>query len=105
STVGKAGLRQVAELSLQKAHYAAERIGALPGYSVANSASFFNEFVVRGPVPVEQIKARLASDNVLAGFALGSAYPELNDALLVCCTENNTREEIDRLVDGLGALR
>ena len=103
STVGKAGLRQVAELSLQKAHYAAERIGALPGYEIANTAPFFDEFVVRTPVPVERVKAHLAGRNILPGFALSSAYPELN-ALLICCTENNTREEIDRLVDGLGAL-
>jgi glycine dehydrogenase subunit 1 len=105
STVGKSGLRRVAELSVQKAHYAAERIAALPGYSIASTASFFDEFVVRCPVPVEQVKARLAEQNILAGYALGRDYPELADCLLVCCTENNTREEIDRLVDSLGALR
>jgi glycine dehydrogenase subunit 1 len=104
STVGKQGLREVAELSLQKAHYAAEQIAALPGYKIANTAPFFDELVVRCPRPVEEVKLRLAERNVLAGYALGRDYPELADGLLVCCTENNTREEIDRLVEGLGAL-
>ena len=39
AAMGKQGLRQVAELCYHKAHYAAERIAALPGYSLA----------VRGP--------------------------------------------------------
>ncbi len=105
STVGKEGLRKVANLSVQKAHYAAERIGGLPGYEVANRAPFFDEFVVRCPAPVDQIQASLAEQHILAGFALGRAYPRLSDALLLCCTEMNTREEIDRLVEGLGAFR
>ena len=32
--LGKQGLRQVAELCYHKAHYAAEKIAALPGYSL-----------------------------------------------------------------------
>jgi glycine dehydrogenase subunit 1 len=104
STVGKQGLRQVAELSVQKAHYAAERIKKLPGFQVASTAPFFNEFVVRSRIPIPRVKEQLGSLNIVAGYALGRDYPELADGLLVCCTENNTREEIDRLVDGLGAL-
>jgi glycine dehydrogenase subunit 1 len=105
TTVGKSGLRQVASLSLQKAHYLAERVAALPGYAVANRAPFFNEVVVRCPEPVETLRARLAERQILAGYPLGRDYPELSDALLLCCTEANTRAEIDRLVEALGEGR
>jgi glycine dehydrogenase subunit 1 len=103
STLGKNGLRQVASLSLQKAHYLADRVASLPGYSVANRAPFFNELVVRCPRPVEEIRAALAAQGILAGYPLGRDYPDLGDALLLCTTEVNTREEIERLVAGLGA--
>jgi glycine dehydrogenase subunit 1 len=102
STLGKSGLRQVANLSLQKAHYLADRVAALPGYAVANRAPFFNEVVVRCPGPVEPLRRRLADRQILAGHSLGRDYPELADALLLCCTEMNTRAEIDRLVEALG---
>jgi glycine dehydrogenase subunit 1 len=105
ATLGKAGLRKVASLSLQKAHYLAERVAALPGYAVANRAPFFNEVVVRCPEPVEELRARLAERRILAGYPLGRDYPALSDALLLCCTEVNTREEIDRLVEALGEGR
>jgi glycine dehydrogenase subunit 1 len=103
STLGKNGLREVASLSLQKAHYLADRVASLPGYSVANRAPFFNEVVVRCPGPVEELRASLAAQGVLAGYPLGRDYPELEDALLLCTTEVNTRDEIERLVAGLGA--
>jgi glycine dehydrogenase subunit 1 len=101
STLGKSGLRQVASLSLQKAHYLADQLATAPGYSVANRAPFFNEVVVRCPEPVEALRARLAERQILAGYALGRDYPELADALLLCCTEANPRAEIDRLVEAL----
>jgi glycine dehydrogenase subunit 1 len=101
STVGKAGLRQVANLCVQKAHYAAERLGALPGFALANGSPFFHEIVLRCPAPPETIQRRLAEQGILAGYALGRDYPALADALLLCFTEANTREEIDRLVVGL----
>ena len=50
--MGKHGLRKVAELSYHKAHYAADQIDELDGYAVDRSQPFFNEFVVKCPVPV-----------------------------------------------------
>src|SRR5581483_7280134 len=47
AALGPGGLRRVAELCYHRAHYAAERIAALPGFSLAFTAPFFNEFVVR----------------------------------------------------------
>ena len=47
AAMGPVGLRKVAELSTRKAHYAAERLAAIPGLSLAFSGPFFKEIVVR----------------------------------------------------------
>ncbi len=56
SLLGKQGLRQVAELCYHKAHYAAEQIGKITGYSICSGETFFHEFVVCCPTSVEDDK-------------------------------------------------
>lgn len=105
SVMGRSGLQQAGNLCYQKAHYAAERIGSLRGHSVRSSRPFFNEFVVRTPRPVHEINAALfAEHDIIGGYDLGQEYPELAGHMLLCCTETNTKEEIDALVDALGAM-
>ncbi|MBL8155603.1 MAG: aminomethyl-transferring glycine dehydrogenase subunit GcvPA [Anaerolineae bacterium] len=101
SVMGKSGLRKVAELCYHKAHYAANRIGALKGFVVDASKPFFHEFVIKCPRPVGEINARLIEKGIIGGYDLGQDYPHLKDHMLICVTEMNTRDEIDALVDGL----
>lgn len=101
STLGKNGLRQVADLCFQKAHYAAERISHKECYWTAWQSPFFKEFVVRTERPVSEINRRLLEDNILGGLDLGRYYPELENHMLLCVTEKRTREQIDRLVEML----
>ena len=114
-TLGKQGLRRVAELCYHKSHYAAERIAALPGYSPAYDSPFFQEFVIRCPKPVPEINARLLEEGIVGGLDVsprpGGRSPllrapggPLEHAMLLCVTEMNTREEIDRLVAALGSV-
>ena len=49
AALGPRGLRRVAELCYGKAHYAADRIDALPGFRVERDEQFFHEFVVPTP--------------------------------------------------------
>jgi glycine dehydrogenase subunit 1 len=97
--LGPGGLRQAAELSARKAHYAAERLAAVPGISLAHAGAFFKEFAIR----IEGREGQAVLDAVEAagyhgGVALGRWYPELRDAILIAVTENRSREEIDGLV-------
>jgi glycine dehydrogenase subunit 1 len=105
SLLGKRGLRQVAELCYHKAHYAAEKIAAIPGFSLKFDTPFFNEFVVKTPEPLDDILAHLLEHGILGGYDLGQDYPELQNHLLVAVTEMNSREEIDALVDVLSEAR
>ncbi len=102
SAMGPQGLREVAELCLQKSHYAAERLTSSGRLRLAFNRPTFKEFVVRtGGLPVQELCDWALAAGVFAGVPLGRWYPELSDALLVAVTEKRTREEIDRLADVL----
>ncbi len=103
AVMGKQGLRQVAELCYHKAHYAAHQIVALPGCEKL-FGQFFKEFVIRTPLPPAEVNARLWERGIIGGYELAQDYPQLTDCLLLCVTEMNTREEIDRLVQALGKI-
>lgn len=105
AAMGKQGMRRVAEICTQKAHYAASRVAIIPGFSLPYSAPFFKEFVVRSPRPPAQLNAELMRHRIIGGYELGKFDQRLSDCLLLCVTEMNTREEIDRLVDVLGGGR
>ncbi len=106
ATMGKQGLTEVAELCLQKAHYAASEIAKLPGYSLAfPDQPFFKEFVVKTPKHPDIINNALMEQGMIGGLALNGLYPELGDALLLCVTEQRTKEEIDALVGVLESTR
>jgi glycine dehydrogenase subunit 1 len=101
SYLGKHGLRQVAELCYHKAHYAAQSLSALPGYSLWSKTPFFNEFVLKCPTSVEHLNEHLLNEGVLGGYDLGKDYPELANHMLIAVTEMNSKEDIDLLVDVL----
>ena len=105
STVGKTGLRQIAELCYHKAHYAARKINHLVGYRVNLKQEFFNEFVVECPRPVAEINAILRDKKIVGGYDLSKDYPHLGNAMLVAVTEMNTKEQIDGFVAALNEAK
>ncbi len=102
--MGKNGLRRVGELNYHKAHYAAEQLNQLGGYSVDTSKTFFNEFVLKCPRPVAEINQALLAEGIIGGYDLGQNYFHLAEHMLLCVTETNSKDEIDRLVEVLGGL-
>ena len=99
SLLGKSGLRKVAELCYQKAHYAAEQIAKIPGYKVNKDWVFFNEFVVEYPADPKIINDFLLHEGVLGGLDLGDYYPEEKNKVLFAVTEKITRGDIDILTN------
>ena len=99
--LGRQGIREVAEQCLYRSHYLAERINGLPGFALKYSAPFFNEFVVRCPVPAQKILHALKKEGILAGLDLGRFDPQRGKELLVAVTEKRSREEMDRYVSAL----
>jgi glycine dehydrogenase subunit 1 len=100
ATMGPTGLRSVAELCLQKAHYALESLTRGGSLRPAFAAPFFKEFVVRAADG--RVDPRLESalhEGLLAGVPLGRWYPELADCFLVAITEKRSKAQIDRLAE------
>lgn len=104
STVGKEGFRQIAELCLQKAHYAYRQLTAAGGCQSVFGAPFFKEFVVKANKPVAAINRKLLGDKIIGGLDLGRHYPELAECMLVCVTEKRSKADIDKFVSGMGAV-
>ncbi|MGA9348679.1 MAG: aminomethyl-transferring glycine dehydrogenase subunit GcvPA [Anaerolineae bacterium] len=101
AAMGKSGLRKVAELCYHKAHYAARQIATIPGFDLVGDKPFFKEFVVRCPKPPGEINETLLERNIVGGYDLACDYPQMENCILFCVTEMNTRAEIDRLVEAL----
>ena len=99
--MGKSGLHKAAELCYHKAHYAAQQIAATPGFDLVGDKPFFKEFVVRCPKPPSAINQALLERGIIGGYDLGRDYPQMENSMLLCVTEMNTRAEIDRLVEAL----
>ncbi|MEP6850427.1 MAG: glycine dehydrogenase, partial [Acidobacteriota bacterium] len=100
-TMGKKGLQEVAMQNAQKADYAAKQIAAIRGFSLPFSAPKFNEFVVRGPRPSDEVLENVREQGVVGGLALSKYYEGHDNDFLVCVTEANTKKQIDQLVTSL----
>ncbi|MBC7099832.1 glycine dehydrogenase, partial [Candidatus Bipolaricaulota bacterium] len=100
AALGPEGLRRVALLSIERAHDLAARIQELPGYELAFSRPFFNEFAVRCAAPEEAVaRLREAGIAVLPPGLVAKAG--LDGAFLVAVTEKRTEEELSRFVEAL----
>ena len=99
--MGPQGLRACAEQSYHKAHYAAQQLANVAGCELAFASPFFYEFALRLPRPVSEVNKQLLEHSIIGGYDLGRHYPELENVMLLCCTEKRAREEIDALASSL----
>src|SRR3989338_7601455 len=97
-TLGKKGLKQIAELSTSKAHYLRNRMNGRDNFSTIYTAPFYNEFVVKCR-NAEDLLDQLKKNNFQGGLELGKYYAHLENHVLFCCTEMVSKDEIDRLID------
>ncbi len=103
--LGPRGLRESAELCYQRAHDAARRVAALPGYDVPERGPWFQEFLVRGPVLAGELAVRLSERGITAGLDVSKrAEPEARDSLLFAVTEATPDGHVDALVEALASI-
>jgi len=93
ATMGKSGIKGVAEQCLQKTNYAKKQLSK---HVVFRSPSF-KEFVIKTSKPVDEINQRLIENNIIGGLDLGGLYPELKDHMLIAVTERVRKESINKL--------
>jgi glycine dehydrogenase subunit 1 len=105
AALGPEGLKETAALCTQKAHYAANRLTAVPGLRLRFSRPFMKEFVLQVQGDVPALLDRLLAAGYHAGLHLGRWYPRLKDCFSVAVTEKRTRAQIDGLAAALANLR
>ena len=91
ASMGSEGLKNVAVQCTSKAHYMARELEKA-GCRVENQGEFFHEFVTVSDAPAESILSALEKEGILGG------YPLDEHRILWCCTEMNSKEDIDRAV-------
>lgn len=92
--LGKAGVRAVAELCYHKAHYAASLLTSIPGVQLARPDPFWCEFTLQLPLSPSAVNRQLLERGLIGGLDISDRIP---NGWLVCVTEVNSREEIERL--------
>ena len=100
TAMGKQGIKEVAERCFEAAHYLADQIKKIKGFSLLNDKPFFMEFLVKTPVPAAKIIEEAEKEGILAGIDT-SRFAECKEVLLIAVTEKRTKEEIDKLIDVL----
>tara|TARA_B100000315_G_scaffold157910_1_gene146570 strand:+ start:706 stop:2055 length:1350 start_codon:yes stop_codon:yes gene_type:complete len=99
STMGKIGMKEVAEQNIQKANYAKKRLSEINGVQLKFSGKIFNEFVIKTKKSPAEINSQLLKHSIIGGLDLEKYYPDLKNCMLFCVTEYNTKEEIDKMTD------
>jgi len=104
SIIGKTGLRDLANICLQRANYLAEKIDNIKDFHLKFKSLFFNEFVVETDNNIEHVLRKLYKEGILGGIKLGNYYPELKNCFLVSVTEMNSVESLNRYLNVLNKI-
>ncbi len=103
SLVGPRGLREIAQLSVQKAHYLRSQLLAIGGIAPARPGPVLYEFALQVPGVVADLNRWLFERGILGGADLGRWDSDWAGCWQLAVTERRTREEIDRLVEEVRA--
>lgn len=103
SVLGKRGFRELALINMMNANYTREKIDAIRGFKV-EKLPIFNEFVVECPRPVPEIQEALLAHGIVGGLDLSRFFPNLTNHVLLCTTELNRRDDIDRMCEILSGI-
>lgn len=98
SILGRKGLKDVAQLCIQKAHYAYNELLKTGLFSPVFKGGFFKEFMLIYHGDVEKLNKHLLDRKIIGGFAVDKLYPEFDNGYIVAVTEKRTKNEIDRFV-------
>ncbi|MGL6076816.1 MAG: aminomethyl-transferring glycine dehydrogenase subunit GcvPA [Fimbriiglobus sp.] len=101
TALGPVGLKETAELCLQKAHYAATELTKIPGVKLKFAAPFFKEFTLDLPKNPQEVLSHLHAAGFHAGLATSRWYAAHPYGLIVAVTEKRTKTEIDALATAL----
>ena len=91
ASMGREGIREAAKQCMSKAHYMAGELAKI-GYERVNKGQFFHEFATVSKAPADRVMEALEKEGILGG------YPLADGTILWCCTEMNTKADIDKVI-------
>jgi len=98
SILGKEGIKEICNQSLQKSHFLKDKLCENSSFKEKFSSPFFKEFVVESLIPVKELNKKLLQNNIIGGLDLERFFPELKNNMLICVTEKRTEDEINKFV-------
>lgn len=100
SLLGKTGVRRLAELNARLALYAKKRLCEISGVSLKFSAPTFNEFVISTSRASADVLKELKKRGVTGGIDISKYYPD-EKGILICVTEKNGKDGVEKYVEAL----
>jgi glycine dehydrogenase subunit 1 len=100
SLLGPQGFRELGELIVSRAHYAARLLSGIANVRLPYSTGFFKEFIVNFDATgksVAEVNAGLLERGIFGGLDLSRDFPELGQAALYCVTEVHSADDLERL--------
>ena len=93
AAMGPGGMSKLALSCYANAHYLAEKLSGL-GFKRVDEGEFFDEFLTTAPVDPKLLEEKLAEKKILCGLPM-------EEGILWCATELNTKDKIDELIDAI----
>lgn len=104
ATMGKKGLYEVQQTSMNHAHYLYNMLLKLPQFEEAFAQPFFKEFTLKTKLDPEMINEKLKEKGFLGPLNQGTFNDDKQGLLTFAVTEKRSKEEMDALVRILGGL-
>ncbi len=101
SLLGPEGLQRVALLGMENARYAAEKWTSIAAVNLLNDAPYGNEFALTLPCSAKELAGKMLEHGFAIGFPVDAYYQDMDNVLLVACTEKTTKEQVDALISAV----
>jgi glycine dehydrogenase subunit 1 len=98
SALGRNGLKEVAYQNFQKSHYLKQKLSKIQGYKILNKKPTYNEFLLMCP-DIDSLVAHCLQLKLLPPLKISNYYPEMRNIALVCVTEINSKQSIDKFLE------
>lgn len=90
AAMGPRGMEKLALSCYSNAHYLEEELARL-GFARTEEGEYFDEFLTSSPIDPDLLEKKLSEKKILSGL-------KVEDKILWCATEVNTKEKIDELI-------
>ncbi len=99
--LGSEGMERTALLSMENTRYAVEKLTAIEGVErlSENDIPYGYEVALKLPLSAYELVDSLTQRGYVAGFPVGKYYKDMDNVLLLSCTERHTKEDIGILAE------